>query len=110
MARDMVRDFREWIEAELKALIFEAQVQQAESNGIIRDQFDSAVERLQLISRVDLPNAIRDCSDAIHNVRQGFWSDVHEAYDPMAQALGKLVQIVKALLEFRELVAPGPNN
>lgn len=110
MERDMVRDIREWIEAELKALIFEAQLQQSVSQGIVKDQFDSAAERLQLISRVDLPDAIRECSDAVSNVRNGFWGDVYDAYDPMSQALGKLWQIVRALLELRGSIAPTVNE
>ncbi len=107
---NVVRDLRDWIEEELKELIIEAQLQQEITDGLMRDQFKSAEERLQLISRSDLRDALQDCNDAIHNSREGFWGDVYAAYDPMIQAVTKLVQIVRAMLELRVLIAPTPDN
>ena len=106
LERGMVREFRDWIEAELKALIFEAQIQRAETEGTLRDQLDSTIERLEFINRIELPKAARDCTNMIRDVREGVWSDVYDAYDPMQQELGKLVQIVRALLEIRAFVVP----
>ena len=106
MEKNLVRDLREWIEAEIKALIFEAQVQRAEIEGVLGDQLDSAIERLRHISRSDLRDVVEDFLDAVHNAHEKIWSDVYNAYDPIQQGLWKLVQIVRMLLEIRELVVP----
>ena len=104
--RGMVRDLRDWIEAELKELIFEAQIQQTETEGVLKEQLDSTIGRLQFINRLELPDAVLSCTNLIHDVREGAWADVYDAYDPMQQELGKLVQIVRSLLEIRAFIAP----
>lgn len=106
MQRDMLRDSREWIEAELKALITEAQVQQACTSGAIGAELASVIERLGVISRIDLREAVKDCSDKIHDVQEGFREDVYDAYDQMQQEITKMVRIIRALLEIRAFIEP----
>ena len=110
MRHDMLRDFREWIEAELKALLTEAQIQRAETQGALGEELDGAIERLSLLSRTTLPSAVRDYTNMVHDIREGTWSDVYDAYDPMRQELGKLVDIVRILLEMRNFIMPVPEE
>lgn len=106
MERNMLRELREWIEAELKALTAEAQIQQAKAGGHIAEGLASALEQLGVLSRVDLPEASQDCKDKIYDIQQGTWSDVFDAYDQMQQELAKMMRIVRALLEIRTFIEP----
>ena len=69
-------ELREWTQTELNAALLEAQLQQPRVQGVIQDQIVSAMERLNSINRIHLPEAVRVFDDVIIDVSQGGYTDV----------------------------------
>ena len=103
-ARNTRSELREWAERELKAVLFEAEIQERTVKGVVGDQIKSTVERLRMISLTDMPEAIRTYEDVIDEVLRGGSTDVYDAYDQLQMGCTKLVRIVKELLQIRAFI------
>lgn len=98
------KDLREWVQEEVKALLYEAQLQQIQSTGVLAEQITSIVERLQSINRRDLPEAITAFEDDINEVAHGGYDDVYNAYDQLQKGYAGLMRITRDLLEIRSFI------
>ena len=103
-ARTKRMELREWIEAELKSLLAEAEMQEPLSDGLLQDQIRDTVKRLRLINQNDLPRAVRAFDDVCSDVSSGSYDSVEDAYDQLESGCMKLVQILKELHEIRTFI------
>ena len=109
-ARTTRMELREWAQAELKATLIEAELQELQSSGLIQEQIRGAVERLRVIDKTDIPEAIRMFDDVITDVSQGGSEDVCDAYDRLRNGCAGLVQIARELLKIRSFIGEQGDN
>ena len=103
-ARTTRMELRDWAETELKATLIEAELHEPTVEGVIGIQIRDTVERLRIISRTDLPEAIREYDTVIDEVSRGGSTDVHDAYEQLQTGCGKLVRIMKELQQIRDFI------
>ena len=103
-ARSTRTELREWVQRELNACIYEAGLQEAVAQGVLRDEIEQTVKRLRRINHNDLPQAVRDCDDVADDVSRGGYDNVYEAYDQLQKGCAGLVRIVRELLEIRSFI------
>ena len=103
-ARNLRKELREWIQGELVALITAADVLEAQSEGIIKEQVLSAAERLRIINQSGLNDANAIYDDTINEIADGGYSDVHEAYSRLQKECSQLIQIMEELLDKRPFI------
>ena len=109
-ARNTHRDLREWIEAELKALIFEAEIQMPLVDGPLSDSLRGAVQKLRTISQNDLPEAYTKYNNLIRDVSEGGFTSVDDAYDQIQIGFTPLVRMMKELQQVREFIGETGGN
>ena len=97
-------ELREWAQAELKAVLVEAELQQPRSVGVILGEITGVVDRLRAMDRVDLPDAIKVFDDVMDDVSQGGSTSVNDAYDRLQMGCMGLVQIMKELQQIRDFI------
>ena len=103
-ARSNRNEMREWIEAEIKALLEEAQIKEPVSCGVIADHIRKSVETLRHTSTVMFPEALRDYDGVIENVSIGGFDSVEEAHDQLQSGFMHLVRILRELHEMRGFI------
>ena len=103
-ARTTRMELREWIEMELKAVLIEAQIQEELLEGEIGDRAHATIERLHSITYRDLPEAITNYDDAMTDVSQGGYGNVHDAYDQLQKECSVLERITRDLLDIRTFI------
>ncbi len=103
-ARTTRMELREWVEMELKAVLVEAELQEGLLDGEIGHRVHATIERLRVINHRDLPEAITNYDDAMTDVLQGGFADVHDAYDLLQKECPVLVRIVRELLDIRNFI------
>ena len=97
-------ELREWIQTELHACLFEAELQETVAEGILEDKIKETVAFLRRINHQDLPQAVRDYDDARNDVSRGDYDDVYEAYDQLQKGCAGLIRIIRELLEIRSFI------
>ena len=103
-AKNTRRDMHEWAEEEIKAVLLQAEIQEAVAVGVIEEQVKKTVERLRTISRTDLPIAIREHEEVRIDVLSGEYEDIHDAYRKLDRETTRLVQIIQELLAMRTFI------
>ena len=103
-ARNSRLELHEWVQTELKTVLIEAQLQETLTEGVIQGQITRIIERLRLIDRMELPEAITGFDDLIVDVGRGGSSDVYDAYDQLQRGYAGLVRIMRELLEIRAFI------
>ena len=103
-AKNARRDLHEWAEEEIKAVLLQAEIQEAVAQGEIKEHVKKTVERLRTISRTDLPVAIREHEEVRIDILRGEHEDIHDAYRKLDRETTRLVQIVQELLEMRTFI------
>ncbi len=103
-ARTTRQELREWVQAELKAILIEAELQEKIAEGELRDRIKNTVVRLRTINQGDLPEAVSNYDGVMVEVLQGGFQDVHDAYDQLQQGCAGLVRIMRELLEIRSFI------
>ena len=98
-ARNTRMELREWIEAEVKALLPMAEMHEPLSEGIVKEETSRNVQRLRAISQTNLRNAVQYCDETIDDVSNGGYTDVGDAYDKLHRGRLDLVEIMKELQE-----------
>ena len=104
--RHTLQELREWIQAELVALINAAELQEIEIGGIVAEGIREKIDRLRTINRLTMPNAIRQYSQIIDDIDKGGWDDVHDAYTALQKECTGMVNILEELVEIRKLIEP----
>ena len=97
-------ELREWAETELKAVLFEGELQERMVEGVLGGEIKSTVERLRIISQRDLPEAVRDYDDVMDEVSSGGSTEVYDAYNQLQMGCMKLVQVLKELQQIRDFI------
>ena len=98
------RELHEWAEAELKAVLFQAEIQEPLAEGVIGEEVRRTVARLRTISQNDLPAAVREHEEVRRDVLLGGYDDIHDDYRRLELATTRLVQIMNQLLEVRSFI------
>ena len=104
--RHSLQELREWIQAELVALINAAELQEIEIGGTVAEGIRERIDRLRNINRLTLPNAIRQYSQLIDDIDKGGWDDVHDAYIALQKECTGMMNILEELVEIRKLIVP----
>ena len=103
-AKNARRDMHEWAEEEIKAVLVQAEIQEAVAKGAIKELVMKTVERLRTISRTDLPVAVREHEEVRIDIIRGGYDDIHDAYRKLDRETTRLAQIVQELLEMRTFI------
>lgn len=103
-ARSNRNEMREWIEAEIKALLEEAQMKEPLSSGVIGAHIAESIQRLRHISTVVFPDVLRDYDDVINDISGGGFTSAEEAYDHLHSGFTHLVQILRDLQKIRDFI------
>ena len=103
-ARTMRKDLREWAQAELKAVLVAAELQEIQEEGVVKEQITGVIERLRAINQRDLPKADESYNDATTEVMNGGYADVYEAYDKLQMEYAGLIRIMRQLLDERSFI------
>ena len=103
-ARTTRQELREWVQAELKAILIEAELQERITEGELGNRIKDTVVRLRTINQKDLPKAVSDYDAVMVEVSQGGFTDVLNAYDQLQQGCAGLVRIIRDLLEIRSFI------
>ena len=103
-ARYIRYDLREWAQAELNAILFEAQLLESKIEGMIGEQITEIVERLRTIDKTDLIEADRAYDDVIAQVKLGGYALFSEAYDELQAGATRLLNVMKELQKMREFI------
>ena len=104
-ATDHIRQtLREWIQAELIALLATADAHAPLGQGLIADRIEKLAVRLRQINHSDFPEADANCSHAIDQVQNGGYDDAIDAYERLRQGHDDLLQLVRELRQARELI------
>ena len=98
------RELHEWIEAELKALLFQAEIHETLVEGVIGEQVKRTVERLRTISQTDLPTAVREHEEVRKDILNGGYSDILDANRQLDRETTRLVEITQELLAMRTFI------
>lgn len=103
-ARSTRTELRDWIEAELKSSLIEAQMQETLLEGELKNRVQMTVNRLRVINVREFPEAVAGCDGTNDEISNGGYTDVYDAYDQLFKEHAKLVNIVRELLEIRSFV------
>lgn len=98
------KDLRDWIQAELNALIATADAHAPLQQGIIGDQVRKLTPRLREINHNDLPEADGDCKAVIDQVHDGGYDDALDAHNRLRNGFDGLLRLVRELQQARNLI------
>lgn len=99
-------ELREWIQAELVALINASELLLLEINDPVAAGIREKIARLQMINRTSLPRASNEYDKVISDVSNGAWANVHDAYTAMQKECSELINIVEELVSMRKVLEP----
>ena len=103
-ARHSRLDLREWTQAEIKAVLIAAELQEGRVHGTIRESITRVVRRLREIDQQDLREADSLYVDVIEEVRDGGYLEVYEAYEKLQIGSAKYLRIIKELIQIRSFI------
>ena len=99
------RDLHEWMEQELKALLFEAQIQESRlPEGVLKDRITTVIEDLRRTEGTELPEAIRRHKERREEIANGGYDDILDANDNLERETARLVAMARNLLQMREFI------
>lgn len=98
------RELHEWAEAELKAILVQAELQETLVQGMLGDEVKKVVERLRAIGQTELPIAVREHEEVRTDTLHGSYDDILDAYRKLDRETARLVQIVSELLDLRSFI------
>lgn len=97
-------EYREWIEAELKASTYRLQAFEATAEGEMGREIHQALVDLKEIERTTLWDAIRFVDERIREVEEGPFEDAMEDYRQLLDAIGRFEQIFRSLKRTRRFM------
>lgn len=109
-SRLVCREFREWIQQEVKACKNEVMWLEPACEGKEKEELTHIKERLDDIDRVELLAADNNLDEKLTEIEDGAWDDILDAWQWIEDAISRFERLAREMLTIRNNIASPPDD